>query len=1459
MSSNAFILGFNSPAAVCPVSNSLLVGAGGGVVVRRGGESNQWVPADGRYPVDHLAYSPLSHLLCVTEKRLNVVLHVFRFPELSRVQKVDDFARVEVQDMQFSPNGQMLAVLNCVPNCYVTLFMVQRGRTLEKCVSVTLADKFWKYLVFPPQRTDCVAVWDAEEVALISHLVSDSASPNVVSLASNDREFYSCCWSTYGVLCGLKQGSILLFDELQMEMRDYLTCPDSGAVTSMLHTTNLLLAGTENGAIFGYKMDEKAVNLLIQVEHVVERLLLSESGEDAVIVTRAEIAKLNLDKAESAVTSRRDTGNTVKLLNVGDYIVRVSTEGSLMRYDKTTNDVLYFTTEFGDKAGDACAVGSAVIVAYHSGYMRCFLVGDEFTFSSQIALGEMPLTVCESDGLSSLAVSDGAAVYFATLHDGVLQARASVDTFTATVKTIRWNLGGHPSVLAACTNGEIHLLQGLGAAEASLDSVAVETVWRLDYPAHDFLPLYLDDDVVNVLVHSLDKDTKLYVLERRRERDIKSLRPLFLMRDHEGSGGSVLQRFGDTAVVSGGADGKVIVRDISHYLSRLTPIPPSKEKRRPRGEFPIRHLGKGGITSLCAWNDNLGFVCGGNDEVVHFIPSSKSMHYSWTEPVWRKEKLPGPSDTTQTSEEAFNAMGELNQSSVQSRLAEIRGQVQELLKERTSAVQVEDFLLPQQRESFRAECDWAIHKAKEEDYYHLLHNEFTQYTIRRDCWDTMEVQRSKIVSLNDLALEVHNFHRRKADPEEAKLLKKLKFLRLLQKKDGDYFTFSPLLKQPGTDPAPLQHAGDIADDTSELLYDAMDVYTNSRAVMQIYLLRGRASKLKLTFNARFDSLFERKKRELQRIAERNDRCRRILLQLGETSVPEDFFFTPVFDVEEDPKTVFDVFDSEIDPELLKLAKKDDNDAFVISPTDEAALKTWMDGLEKDTEVLAVKVALPAFADETLEQYVDPEDRTEEQQRAYEEYEKQLAEQTAYVNERKEALRAEMEELRKNNREAAKVVDDEIASLRRQRMEVAELVDELESHQMNALRRLFLPITILNELLRVMKEKAELQERVKQLESLELYRENLLATEESRLQHSIEEEEGVAVRMRDSPPFDDSTWGDKLYRRLTRWRTRYEEGQAQVPLVGQNDTIPLPLWKLFCECCSAIVVAKSAVARNTATVQTFAEALKEVEVELTRVRGELQEKEAEEESCKQGAVRKLLNVQNLYRLRQGQVQDEEAVLNADFTDFSFRRAKDVLDHNALIFASFDEISRLMGNISRQRQSMKMAAWETERLLYCVGTLEMELRQLHTLRVTRQMQEIIHTGALVSREEEVEKLNRRVEYVRQVMSKRVEERNKVITRLHMQINDRQLENTLLGDQVQRIKSVVDDKKAVWDMLGEHNNDSTRLQERMRELYENSELEELARCQQEELVRLKREVDRLRERTFPSFAVVSKKTVS
>lgn len=79
-----------------------------------------------------------------------------------------------------------------------------------------------------------------------------------------------------------------------------------------------------------------------------------------------------------------------------------------------------------------------------------------------------------------------------------------------------------------------------------------------------------------------------------------------------------------------------------------------------------------------------------------------------------------------------------------------------------------------------------------------------------------------------------------------------------------------------------------------------------------------------------------------------------------------------------------------------------------------------------------------------------------------------------------------------------------------------------------------------------------------------------------------------------------------------------------------------------------------------------------------------------------------------------------------------------------------------------------------------------------------------------------------------------------------------------ECQQLRSTLDDAKRVKQLVDAHSSDLHSVTSRAKELYVTSELEETARVQQETLIQLKHEVDRLRERTFPSFAVVSKQNM-
>ncbi|CCD18628.1 hypothetical protein, conserved [Trypanosoma vivax Y486] len=1463
MSSNAVILGFNSRSSVAVAGDSVLLGAGAGVIVREGDESSQWIPGDGRYHIGVMAFCPETSVLCLTEVRLNVSLLVFQLPDCDRLQKIDNVATVDVEDMLFSPDGDFLAMLTCMPSPCVTVFDVQHGMTLKKIHTIALESKFWKSLAFPPQPENSLAILESKSVMIATNVVSEFTTPIVLKLDSNGEEFHSFAWGPEGVFCGADNGSVILFDELKMEMQILLTIDTKCAIMALHRTKAVLLVGTQRGVIFSYDVDKRELKRMISVRHAVERFLACDDESNVLVVSSTDVMKLDINLASSTTISSRNTGNTVKVLVIGSLVVCVSSDGCFMLYEHETNTAIHIAVHFAEKAMDACVVNSVLVVAYDSGWVRCFTLNSDATvMTSQTRVSESPLHMCLSDGGSLVAVCDKSVIHYLSVKDGVLQLQTTSEAIASTITNLCWSANNEQSLLAACSNGEIYLIKYFESDDLGAPAAVIDVIWRLDFPVTELLPLFADDDVINILVHSVDKDTKLYVLERGRDKEGKPLRPLFLMRDHE-SVGTVLQRLGDEKVISAGVDGRVVVRNISHYLAKLTPIPPSKEKRNPICDYALRPFGKGGIRTLCVWNDTGGFICGGNDTVIHIIPNgSANIEYSWTEPVWTQRSFSiAASGCSSPLKSEHNILGQ-SKSYILSTLSELREDVGKLLVERTAAVRAEDFLLPEQRDNFNADCVTAIQEAKEDDYYRMVHNEFVQHAIRRDCWNTMEVPQSKIVSLTNLESEVFNFQLRKADPTATNILRKIQFLRKLQLKVGDHFTFASVKfgnKEGEVGEIPAAPQDDIfLEDNTALLYDALDVYTHSRAIIQIILLTGQTRYLKKAFNSRFDALRERKRRELGLIEERNDRCKRILQQLGDTTCLSDILFTPVCDPNEDPTAIFEVFDSEIDPELLKLADKTDDNAYVMSPANEAALKTWMDGLEKAIEVLAVNVPLPPFADETLDQYVSPDERTDEQQRLYEEYEKQVVEQTILVNEQKEALRQELVALKKANDASCALIDGEVVALGDERMKTSQQVDALELQQVNALGRLFLQKAIYREYVSVLQEKAHVDCRLEQLKNLESHRQSLLTSAEEDAQQRIDDERSLISNMRHSPPFSDPDWGDRLYRRFTKWCTRYEGGVAKVPNPGQNGVVPLALFDKYRECCIAVVKAKEAIAHETERVHQYHECLVAVYVEKSRLEEILTRKKKAADACKNNVVQKLLNVQILHNLQQGQVQDERAVVNENFMNFSFRWVSSVTDYNDLIFQSFEEFRRLMVKRSQLRQAMKKCAWDTERLLYCIGTLEMELRQLHTLRVTRQMQESIHTGSVISSGEEVEKLKNRIEAVRSVMTKRVEERDRVIARLKMQIQDRHIENSFLERRAQQIKSVVSDEKAVWDMLSGHNDEKDRHSERMKELFEHSELGELARCQQEELIRLKKEIELLRERTFPSFAVVSKRTV-
>jgi hypothetical protein len=182
---------------------------------------------------------------------------------------------------------------------------------------------------------------------------------------------------------------------------------------------------------------------------------------------------------------------------------------------------------------------------------------------------------------------------------------------------------------------------------------------------------------------------------------------------------------------------------------------------------------------------------------------------------------------------------------------------------------------------------------------------------------------------------------------------------------------------------------------------------------------------------------------------------------------------------------------------------------------------------------------------------------------------------------------------------------------------------------------------------------------------------------------------------------------------------------------------------------------------------------------------------------------------------------------------------------------------MKEMLEKRAELRYVEWEVEKYQYQCQTLELECRHLHTLRVTKQMQEFIHGGGEGYNERERSKLASKIEHVRATMNGKIEEKKTVMAKVKRMTKERELENHLLLEQVSEANSLVDSRRSVRDLQSSEL-EKERHNRLMRDMRVTRKLEDVAKAQQEEMGALRKEIDRLRERTFPSFAVVSKRVI-
>lgn len=1445
------VIGFNNPSSFAVVDDRLYIPAGNGVIVAHSSEFHFWQPTRGQYEITHVAANGKG-TICLAERKLSVSLRFFNAGDLRQLNEVPDVGTAVVDMMVFSYDNESLFVLCSTPSNVVKIVKSVSGK-FQQITTVHCGGTF-NCAVGPALFTKCQKDFIVVHNQGFSGFAFNANDYSECISSSDISDNVSCAVALPGgVLLGTKSGDVIHYQFEQRQCIGSYKLPSGGGITAMCVIDHRTYIGTDTGEIHQFGVAE-GLSLLVEVGSAVRRIVYPGHGSACYVGAEGGIFQLEFTDSSAVLFDvKMRSAPVVKCIAANDnQVVMTCKDGSFLVVAIDTGSTTYWRGSDAVEVLDSCFIDpNKLVLGLATGDVQC-LDTTSGRLLWRVNFDNFVSSLCQSNRTDKIIVASRNALRLIAVNEDGHEVYGMIRISTASIITVVHWIPDENRFLVAFKNGELHLFH---FPDSPLESgieygseAIIESIWRLDFPLTDFVPLYSEPDVVNILVHSADKDTKLYALERKRDGDTKLLRPLFLMRDHE-SGGSCLQRFNETTILSGGKDGRLILRDIEHYQVRLSAIPPSKEKRKPIFDSIVRHFTNGGITTTCVVSGLV--VCGGVNAVVSITPTTDRGQLHWKECNWACRTY-----STRPPSVSESFVGDIEscretQKSLLSAMEQLRNEWRSVQSTLDVDIPVDALLIPEKQVEFNEECEKSIEKMKEDNHYHMLLNQYIQFHIRQHCWDTMAVIRQKVVSLTDLKVEVHNYHLLKKVADREKVGSKILFLRKMQDRVG----VGRRLKTLRASMSPSSRTKLLLeDDYKSFLLSPFDVYTHTRAVTQSIILQGRILFLKMSFNRAFNDLKEKKKSVITQIEERTKRCVKIMKQLGEQ--PGEFF-SGVEDPEENPMTVFNVKDEELTEEVRALVVKK-SETTIFSPSNEAAIALWMDGLEKDVALLQVNLPPPDFADESKESFIPPEERTEDQAKIFEDYEKKLKEEIEQLNIKKDGLRSEFKNLQKENKADAQGIDDTLKELRFRRLVTSEEISECEMQLVNLLQQLLRTPSAFRRYENFDSDKMKLEKTLKHVSILIKGKKEIYAAFQSNFAALQEQNEMMIDDVKMEPPFNDPATGDKLHRRFARWKRKFDEGKAKLDDVKKPEDMSDATWEVYYKHCETAVELRDDLLRALEEQRREEEALQVMESEFQAIKQDIADKENLKMSERSTYLRNVLDTSSLYSLHQGQIQDEAATITSDYATSCLRFVQDVGQYNDLIFASDAENSNLLERIIHRRKVMKFLRWETQRLNYCIGTFEVELRQLHTLRVTRQMQEWLCGDSEMSEEKTIESIERHIKYVNQKMNKKVQDLIDITSHMKCQIGERATENSIVQKQSDELKACVEDKKSVKRLVDVHADGSLQFSQRAKEIYETSELEELARDQQEELIRLKKEVDRLRERTFPSFAVVSKKTI-
>jgi len=295
-------------------------------------------------------------------------------------------------------------------------------------------------------------------------------------------------------------------------------------------------------------------------------------------------------------------------------------------------------------------------------------------------------------------------------------------------------------------------------------------------------------------------------------------------------------------------------------------------------------------------------------------------------------------------------------------------------------------------------------------------------------------------------------------------------------------------------------------------------------------------------------------------------------------------------------------------------------------------------------------------------------------------------------------------------------------------------------------------------------------------------------------------------------------------------------------------------------------AEVEVAKGAMVLSEMGGFLSHLERECADAKGDRDRLERELREHKELMNRELYDIEILFKLKQGQVEVPQAAVVTDYSDAIVIDQEVVESRNRRITDLGKDKVHILTKIKEFRKSLSLLDWEHEMLALQTTDLEERTKDVHMLHVTKDLQSLLKGGEEGRNKAESDLLERKIEH----LSEATEKKEQALKKQHSMVSHaaklRKNENTMLEKKLRELQQNVIQREHIRRLRGpagggqQKTGGGGRVEEdegaakaaraAFKELRSRQRLMEAAKKNTEEIEILHKELDRLRQRTFPSF---------